>query len=621
MSSDTFNLPPKLATQEAITRHLWQKDPRRTYLSAPNLRLQNYLFVLSFVTIVTLMVYWYFMPFFITEKMLLERLVDRDFGGLEKKVDSTYQLAAEVQKLVKVNEHFTNLAADLQNSTVGSLAKLSKMESSLGEYQNLKKAMEGEVLGLRDKIKQMEEEQGASMPKLQAKMIALKSLSKVTAGAFYAAAEAVENPPETKEEWQQSLTSLQGVVTSLKESAAAQEDEVGKRLFEEVGTTLARVAGVQRARQLRTAYIDNINTQIMGPKLSEQLKIYRKDFERAMTPVMAAEVLAATAQGTTNDLDFADGNAERDSPAVAGNYSTMKKAIEKLKEEPDRLFMQKLAMGASINSSEKGSEINDDYVKAKLTKFDELQKLYINPISALIAQDKLDDGHQIFMKSLHAALEDQQPYIMWGMLKYGNRLLRDATIQPTALGNLKLWNKEFELENPFIFKRNFAEFQLYDYKRHVCSIYPNVRLYPSLVNAFSCVAEKAGKMSKRKATFELEPGTYFIHQAETSEDQLQISFKGNYAIQTISLFVRGAPFGFYIDIPFEEDEGYWVTPIRGIIHTFDKEKNEPSQLPIQPNSLQAESWAKYNILQGGTSDWSKEHVMANKKFLESMGEK
>ena len=85
MSSDTFNLPPKLATQEAITRHLWQKDPRRTYLSAPNLRLQNYLFVLSFVTIVTLMVYWYFMPFFITEKMLLERLVDRDLGASKRK--------------------------------------------------------------------------------------------------------------------------------------------------------------------------------------------------------------------------------------------------------------------------------------------------------------------------------------------------------------------------------------------------------------------------------------------------------------------------------------------------------------------------------------------------------
>ena len=620
MSSDTLNRPPKLATQEAITRQLWLKDPRRTYLSAPNLRLQNYLFVLSFVTIVTLMAYWYFMPFFITEKMLLERLVDRDFGGIEKEVETTYQLAAEVQKLVKVNEHFTKLAADLQNSKVGSLAELSKMQSSLGEYQSLKQALEGEILGLHAKIKKMEDEQLASMPIIQAQMKALKALSKVTAGAFYAAAEAVENPPESKQEWQQSLTKLQGVVTSLKESAAAQKVDEEKQLFEEVATTLARVAGVQRARQLRTAYINKINTQIMGPKLSEDLKKYRKDFEKSMTPVMAAEVLGSSARRTTNDLEFADGDEEKDSLAVAGNYAAMKKAIDQLKDKQEQLFMQKLVTGVSKNSPEKEAEINDDYIKAKLTKFAELQKHYINPISALIAQDKLDDGHNIFMKSLHAALEDQQPYIMWGMLKYGNRLLRDASIQPPALGNQKLWNKEFELDNPFVFKRNFAEFQLYDYKKHVCSVYPNVRLYPSLVNAFSCEAQKAGKVSKRKATFELEPGTYFIHQPEPNEDQLQISFKGTYAIQTISLFVRGAPFAFYIDIPFEEDEGYWVTPIRGIIHTFDKEKNEPSQLPLQPNSLQAESWAKYNILQGGTSDWTKKHVAANKKFLESLGE-
>ena len=366
MSSDTLNLPPKLATQEAITRNLWQKDPRRTYLSAPNLRLQTYLGILSFVTIISLMIYWYFMPFFITERMLLERLVDRDFGGIEKKVKSTYELAAAVQEMVKINEHFTKLARDLENSKVGNLAKLSKMKSSLGDYQNLKEALEGEVLGLRDKIKQMEEEQMASMPKIQARMKALKTLSTVTAGAFYAAAEVVERPPETKEEWQKSLSKLHGVVTSLKESAAAQKAEDEKKLFEEVATALARVAGVQRARQLRIAYINKINAQIMGPKLSEDLKAYRKDFEITMTPIMAAEVLAVSAGSPANKIEFAGGDEEKDTPAVAGNYATMKEAIGQIKDEQDRLFMQKIAAGVSENSPDKEAAFNVDYVKAKL---------------------------------------------------------------------------------------------------------------------------------------------------------------------------------------------------------------------------------------------------------------
>jgi hypothetical protein len=87
------------------------------------------------------------------------------------------------------------------------------------------------------------------------------------------------------------------------------------------------------------------------------------------------------------------------------------------------------------------------------------------------------------------------------------------------------------------------------------------------------------------------------------------------------VLIVSAPFGFFLDVPYGEADGYWCTPVRGPIHRYDSRTGEAQGTALKLMSPDQTAWVKCDLIKDRSKVWSEGEVKAVIKFLNGLEEK
>lgn len=616
MATSKFSLRPD-SSRRTFAESLWQHDPRRQYLVKPNRRAVRLMGVLTVLSVTTLVTFWMLLPYFVTEEMLMARLSERDIGGLEKEANTTYELAAVIRKKA---EQYSQLGTVVQERD-RLKGEAAQRASSLEQYQKTAAQLNEKIAGLEKQLKASRDEMASREPELHRRMKNLKAIAGKTAGGLQNLAQFLQSPASTEKEWRARAEYAHQAVGNLLEAAELADGEDQKRFLSAASDTV-RIAALHRSRELRELYLAEIITEVLGPKFSKSFNLARSRFDGELAVAMLPEIIGPTAGIPLIKLQFAPGDSAKDAGRLRENWLLYRKPLSASKTEPGITFAREFTLGAikSVSDEEPDLQAPKQWIADGLKSVQDLSRSYINPIPGLLGDEEVDQAFSLFMRSLRQQLEDQQPYMMWALVKFGQRLLAEAAIQPPALAEEKTWQRNFELDKPYVFKHSLNRFELLDYQSLVCSIYADVLLYPAQADASSPLSTRdtAQKKTNRRTTIELEPGVYYFALDEELNDDLLVKVKGRYALETAGLYIKGSPFGCFVEVPYTEGEGYWVTPVRGAIHRFDAAQDKPEEkaLPLVPENKT--SWVKHDLRSGASGAWRTFQVQAAQKFVRAL---
>jgi len=573
--------------------------------------------ILAFASVTTLVVFRWKLEFFVTEEMLMNRLADRDIGGLEKEAKTSYELAALIRKKA---EQYAELGTVVQerDKLKGQTAQIT---SSLEQYRREETQLNDRVADLEKQLKSARDEMAAREPELRKRMTNLKAIAGKTAGGLQNLAQFLQSPASTEKEWRARAEHAHQAISSLLDAAGLADGEDQKR-FLSAANDAVRIAALHRSRELRDLYLDQTITEVLGPKFRKSFNAARARFDGELAVAMLPEIIGPTAGIPAIKMQFVPGDSAKDAGRLRENWTVYRKVLASSKTEPGITFAREHTLGAikSVSGEEPDLQVPKKWIMDGLKSVQDLSGSYINPIPGLLGDEQMDQAFTLFMRSLRQQLEDQQPYMMWALVKFGQRLLAEGAIQPPALAEEKTWQQTFELDKPYVFKHSLNRFELLDYQSTVCEIYADVLLYPAQANASSPTSTRdtANKKTNRRTTIELEPGVYYFSLDEESNDDLLVNIKGRYALQTAGLYIKGSPFGCFVEVPYTEEEGYWASPVRGAIHRFDAAQSKPEEkaLPLVPENKT--SWVKHDLRSGASGAWRSFQVQAAQKFVRSL---
>jgi hypothetical protein len=573
---------------------------------------------LSLISLVSVVTFWKLLPYLTTEEIVMDRLTKLvrviELGEQPRTLD---ELAVAIEDAIRTNKSFK----EVEQQRDQFKKETESLTASFAESRKTQESLEAQIADMKQKLARAEEEMKAKEPEVRKRMERLKAVTGKTVEAVQGLARFLQGSSGTETDWRQRAEHAHLTLGSLLQAARlAEEDE--RKVFLAAADDCVRIATLQRSRELRDRYLDQTITELLGPKFSKSFNLVRERFEKELAAALLPEVLGPPAGISMMKLQFAEGDATKDAPRLRENWTVFRTGLLSSATEAELAYARQYTLRAlqSVSSSEKDLEIVEKWVTDGLKSVQDLSGSYINPIPGLLGDDKVDQAFTLFMRSLRQQVEDQQPYMTWALVKFGQRLLAEGAIQPPALSDEKTWQRKFELEKPFIFNHSLNRFELYDYQKLVCGIHADVLLYPAQALASSCTSSRdpSKKKTFRRTTLELEPGVYFFSLQEETEDDILLTVKGRYALETAAFFVENSPFGCFMEIPHAEAEGYWVTPVRGAVYRYDlaQNKREEKALPLAPEDTTA--WTKHDLRSGASAAWRTLQVQAAQKFVQSL---
>ena len=611
---------PASSGSRALVRSLWRNDPRRSHLTKPNWRPMLLMLCLTVVSIVTLVTYLVLLPILITDKMVMDRLSQRDLGGIEERVETPDELAAEIRKIGLEHAKFEKVAyqlAKLQEERETVSASLARFKKSNGE-------LEKEVKTLRADLAEARGEMAAKEPLVRERLRKLALMVSLSNQTFRHVAEFLSGTTGSPAAWKEQVKRVEKILRALIEVA---ELSSGKERAEwsQVAERWARLTARHRAQDLREHYLHRVYTEVLGPKFMKAVHGAAESFDKEFGVLVLPEILGPVAGLPQDDLLFPAGDIDSDSLPLDKNWRLFRPVIAGKQGTAAAAFAREFASKALQVAAGEGRDTNEmePWIKENLNRLRAVSDLHVNAIPSLLGDEKTEQAHQVFLKGLNKALDGQQPYLTWSLAKFGQRLLGEAALQPPVLSNQKIWKQKVALEQPYVFTQTPKRFKLLDYKRTVCDIYPNVLSYPASASGFSCSTTKVYETNKtrRHATIEMEPGTYYIQYDAKSPDEFLVNLKGRYALEKAALLAAGSPFAFFVEIPYEEESGYWVTPIRGAVHIFDNQARKPKAKALAVIPEDETSWRKYNAISGAPGAWRSLQVTVGQRFLRGLAGK